>query len=156
FVHGDECLFCHRADIGHDWPKNAHGATLREVADSPDLAPLLKDPAAVPFAKEVTHFLGSRHYTRFLKKDGYNKFDIQGVSGVKKDGAWTTTGKADWDKTKFQDKCTGCHATAPDPATKSFAAIGHDCYVCHGVVDLNHTKDTSLIWLSKKKRSDTL
>src|SRR5882724_10662551 len=61
FVHGDECLFCHRADIGHDWPKNAHGATLRETQDSPDLAPLLKDQ---PFAKEVTHFLGSRNHAR--------------------------------------------------------------------------------------------
>jgi len=155
FVHGDECLFCHRADIGHDWPKNAHGATLRETQDSPDLAALLNDPAVAPFAKEVTHFLGSRNHARFLKKNGYNKFDIQGIVASKTNGNWSVSGTPGWDKNKFQDKCTGCHATAVDPATKSFAAIGHDCYVCHGVVDLNHTKDTSLIWLSKKKRSDT-
>src|SRR3982074_3299870 len=66
FVHGDECLFCHRADIGHDWPKNAHGATLREVPDAKDLAPLLEKPNVAPFAKEVTHFLGSRNHARFL------------------------------------------------------------------------------------------
>ncbi|MEO8028009.1 MAG: hypothetical protein ABI823_16110 [Bryobacteraceae bacterium] len=155
FVHGDECLFCHRADIGHDWPKNAHGATLREVQDAPDLAALLKDPKAAPFAKEVTHFLGSRNFARFLKKDGYNKFDIQELRAVKSAAGWTTAGAAGWNKTKFQDQCAGCHATAIDPATKSFGAIGHDCYVCHGVVDLNHTKDTSLIWLSKKKHGDT-
>jgi hypothetical protein len=135
FVHGDECLFCHRADIGNLWAKNRHGVTLRERADAVDLVAKLKPPP------EVTHLLGSRDHVRFLKKNGYNKFDI-----LEPDGKWNST--------KFGDRCAGCHATAVDSKTKVFTYIGHDCYTCHGVVDLNHTNDTSLIWLSKKRRRD--
>lgn len=135
FVHGDECLFCHRADIGNLWSKNRHGVTLRERADSTELVAKLKPPP------EVTHLLGSRDHVRFLKKSGYNKFDI-----LEPDGKWNST--------KFGDRCAGCHATAVDAKAKVFTYIGHDCYACHGVVDLNHTNDTSLIWLSKKRRRD--
>jgi hypothetical protein len=135
FVHGDECLFCHREGVGATWQKNRHGVTLRERADAPDLVARLKP------APEVTHFLGSRDHVRLLKKNGYNRFDI-----LEGDGKWNTT--------KFQDKCAGCHTTAVDIQTRQYAYIGLDCYTCHGVVDLNHSKDTSLIWLSKKRRSD--
>jgi len=135
FVHGDECLFCHRAGIGSTWQKNRHGVTLRERADAPDLIERLKPPP------EVTHFLGSRNHVRFLKKDGYNNFDIMEPGGH-------------WDKTKFGERCAGCHTTAVDSKTRQFAYIGLDCYTCHGVVDLNHSADTSLIWLSKKRRGD--
>lgn len=135
FVHGDECLFCHRADIGGAWQHNRHGITLRERADAPDLVAKLKPPA------EVTHLLGSRDRVRFLKKDGYNKFAIMEPDGH-------------WDRTKFGDRCAGCHTTGVDSKTKQFAYIGIDCYACHGVVDLNHSTDTSLIWLSKKRRRD--
>lgn len=34
--------------------------------------------------------------------------------------------------------------------------MGLDCYTCHGDVSLDHTKDTSQIWLSKKRRDDAL
>jgi len=37
-------------------------------------------------------------------------------------------------------------------APRTFSAFGHDCYVCHGAVDLNHTGDTRLMLLSKKRR----
>ncbi len=30
YVHGDECLFCHRNDIGPAWQKNAHGVAARQ------------------------------------------------------------------------------------------------------------------------------
>src|SRR2546428_629726 len=46
----------------------------------------------------------------------------------------------------------GCHTTGVETATKTFSAFGHDCYACHGVVDLNHTGDTKLMLLSKKRR----
>ena len=45
FIHGDECLFCHRNDIGPGWQKNSHGITLRQQEDAPDLAQVLKEPA---------------------------------------------------------------------------------------------------------------
>jgi len=108
---------------------------LRDRADAPDLVERLKPPA------EVTHLLGSRGTVRFLKKDGYNKFDIMEPDGR-------------WDRTKFGERCAGCHTTAVDAKTKQFAYIGLDCYACHGVVDLEHTNNTSFIWLSKKRRRD--
>lgn len=137
FVHGDECLFCHRNDVGNQWQKNRHGATLRQREDAPALTGLL---AGKTFAGEVEYFLGSRGHVRFLKKDGYGKFAIE--SG----GAW--------ERGKFESRCAGCHATGVDPATRTFAAFGIDCFACHGDVTLDHTKDTSLMWLSKKRRGD--
>jgi hypothetical protein len=137
FVHGDECLFCHREGVGATWQKNRHGITLRERADAAELVAKLKPPP------EVTHLLGSRDQVRFLKKSGYNRFDILDADGK-------------WNATKFGDRCAGCHATAVDAKTKRFTYIGLDCYTCHGVVDLNHTNDTSLIWLSKKRRSNVM
>src|SRR5579872_1609254 len=65
YTHGDECLFCHRNDIGPGWQKNAHGVTVRQREDAPDLVKKL-DPTA-----QAEFFLGSRHQVRFLKKSGY-------------------------------------------------------------------------------------
>ncbi len=55
-------------------------------------------------------------------------------------------------KDVFANRRAGFHATAVETATRTFSAFGHDCYVCHGVVDLNHTGDTRLMLLSKKRR----
>ncbi|MBK5292020.1 MAG: hypothetical protein JJE04_10130 [Acidobacteriia bacterium] len=125
FVHGEECLFCHRNDIGSAWQKNVHGTTVNEKQGSDEFS------------------LGSRNQVRRLRKSGYNQFEI------------FDTGGNSWDKTKFADRCAGCHTTAFDASTKTFAYYGLDCFTCHGVVDLNHTGDTSLILLSKKRRNET-
>ena len=125
FVNGDECLFCHRNNIGPNWQKNAHGTTVR------------------PREESTTDFkLGGRNHTRQLKKDGYNKFAIY------------DTAKKGWDSSAFTENCTGCHNTGIDSKTGSFSSFGIDCYACHGVVDLNHSNDTSLVWLSKKNKTD--
>ena len=136
YVHGDECLFCHRNDIGNAWQKNAHGVTVREREDAPELIAKLHPPAEVQF------FLGSRHHVRFLQKSGYGKFAILSPQG-------------EWEKDKFADRCAGCHSTGVDPQSRAWSAFGLDCYTCHGVVDLQHTADTALMWLSKKRRDDT-
>jgi predicted CXXCH cytochrome family protein len=136
FVHGDECLFCHRNDIGNGWQKNAHGTTVRQREDAPDLVRKLNPPA------DVEYFLGSRNHVRFLKKSGYGKFAILNQKG-------------EWEKDKFADRCAGCHSTGVDAKTRAFSAFGLDCYTCHGVVDLEHTADTAKMWLSKKRRGDT-
>ncbi|PYV16770.1 MAG: hypothetical protein DMG07_07185, partial [Acidobacteria bacterium] len=68
FVHGDECLFCHRNDIGPGWQRNAHGLTLRQTEDAPELVELLRtEPALSGVLPEVQYALGSRHRVRFLK-----------------------------------------------------------------------------------------
>ena len=135
FVHGDECLFCHRNDIGPGWQKNAHGIAVRQREDAADLVKKLNPPAGVEF------LLGSRNHVRLLKKAGYGKFAILSPKG-------------EWDENKFADRCAGCHSTAVDPQSRAFAAFGLDCYTCHGVVDLEHTADTAKMWLSKKRRDD--
>lgn len=158
FVHGDECLFCHRNDIGPGWQKNAHGITVRHREDAPEFRDVFKSqPALSPIADQVEYFLGSRHRLRFLKKDGYGKFAMLSAQGELSRGRvlkWIDEEKPVWDKEKFANRCAGCHCTAVDPSTKSFSAFGLDCYTCHGVVDPDHTTDISLILFSKKQRDD--
>lgn len=137
FVSGDECLFCHRNDIGPGWQKNAHGIAVRQLEDAPELVKRFQ-----PLPPQVGYFLGSRNHIRYLKKDGYNKFAIFS------EGKWLSG--------HFTERCAGCHTTAVDPKTGAFAAFGHDCYTCHGAVSLEHTADTSQILLSKKRRGETL
>src|SRR5262245_7516247 len=159
YIHGDECLFCHRNDIGPTWQKNAHGVTVRQREDAPELTKILESmPALSDLSKQIEYFLGSRHRVRFLKKEGYGKFTTLNAQA-----AFGETGQAAklidheklaWDKEKFANRCAGCHTTAVDAETKAFSAFGLDCYTCHGEVDINHTQDTSLVLLSKKRRSD--
>ncbi|PYT30341.1 MAG: hypothetical protein DMG57_08835 [Acidobacteria bacterium] len=177
YVHGDECLFCHRFSVGPGWQKNAHGITVRQAEDAPELASLVKSqPALAPVAQQIDYFLGSRHHVRFLHKHGYGKFELlntrAGLINLQrvisatltgrdlgpggKPQAWVNLEKPAWDLGKFADRCAGCHTTAVDPKTREFTAFGLDCYVCHGDVSLDHTHDTSTIWLSKKHQNDAL
>ena len=137
FIHGDECLFCHRSDIGNQWRKNRHGLTIRQREDAPELTRLLDGSV---FGGEVEYFLGSRANVRFLRKDGYGNFSIRTPGG--------------WDRLRFGERCAGCHSTGVDSQTKTFAAFGLDCYVCHGDASLDHTKAVSPMLLSKKRPLD--
>ncbi len=141
YVTGDQCLFCHRDDVGPSWPKNRHQQTLREAAGSPELAALRKSADLKPFAEEVKLLLGSGGRTRFLKPGKeYGKLEL------------LDAGRPHWDARKFADSCAGCHATAVDARTRAFAAPSIDCYACHGDVDLKHTKDTTLVHLARKRK----
>ena len=159
FVHGDECLFCHRNDVGITWQKNAHGVTVRQQEDAPELRALIDKQEGLAIVKnQIEYFLGSRHRIRFLKKDGYGKFDLLNTQASINPNAqsetWTDLDKPTWDKDRFANRCAGCHATGIDGATKTFVAFGLDCYVCHGDVTVEHSKNTALILLSKKRRDD--
>jgi hypothetical protein len=161
FVHGDECLFCHRNDIGPGWQKNPHGLTLRQREDAPDLIALLNaEPKLAAIEKETTHTLGSVRHIRYLKQAGYGKLDISNLRGdLDKDSRverWEHMDDPKWEHDKFANQCAGCHATGIEAKSRTYSAIGLDCYTCHGVVNLEHTNDTSLIFLSKKRRSDAL
>ncbi|HEY8461333.1 MAG TPA: hypothetical protein VIM99_13180, partial [Blastocatellia bacterium] len=131
YVPGDECLFCHRNAIGSTWQKNAHGVTVRQREDAPELAGMLgSQPALAEVAKQVEYFLGSRHRVRFLKKEGYGKFamlNAQVALDANNQSAALINGeKLAWDKEKFAGRCAGCHATAVDPETRAFSAFGLD------------------------------
>jgi hypothetical protein len=159
YVQGDECLFCHRYDVGVTWQKNAHGIAVRQREDAPEMAKMVEDqPQLAAVAKQVEFFMGSRHRVRFLKKEGYGKFAIlnaQAALGDGKQSAKIIDGeKPAWDKEKFAVRCAGCHTTGVDSAKKTFTAFGLDCYTCHGDVNVDHSNDTSLVLLSKKQRKD--
>ena len=82
-VRGDECLFCHRNDIGTTWQKNAHGVTLRQREDAPELSKLLQSqPSLGGVASQVQFFLGSRRHVRFLKKEGYGKLSLLSAHAI--------------------------------------------------------------------------
>ncbi|MBS1812524.1 MAG: hypothetical protein JST84_30435 [Acidobacteria bacterium] len=159
FVHGDECLFCHRNTIGAHWQENAHGVTLRQLEDAGKLRDLLKQPELASVAKDIEYFLGSRNHIRFLKKEGFGKFAILNTRVVLDDSGkvinWIEKDQPTWDKEKFGNNCAGCHATGVDTKTKTFAAFGLDCYVCHGDVNLEHSNDTKLMILSKKRHDES-
>src|SRR5688572_5187004 len=54
FTSGDECLFCHRMDVGPAWPKNRHGQTVRTAdRDAAALESLANLPAGKNLAAEV-------------------------------------------------------------------------------------------------------
>lgn len=136
YVTGDECLFCHRNDVGPSWSSNRHQLTIR-VAD-PDL---LQKAAPRDKLDEIRLVLGGPHRTRFLKPSGdYGKLEML-----------TTGERPQWDAKTFGDACAGCHATAVDAKDRTFKAVALDCYVCHGEVDVKHSKDPSLAHLAKKR-----
>jgi len=77
FVQGDECLFCHRNDIGPTWQKNAHGTDIRQAEDAPEFQDILRaQPALAAIASQIEYFMGSRRHVRFLKKERYGRFAL--------------------------------------------------------------------------------
>jgi predicted CXXCH cytochrome family protein len=160
YLTAGDCLFCHRNDVGPSWSKNRHETTVREAeAGSPVLAALKDSPELKSFAAEVTLLMGGRNSSRFLKKSAaYGKADVLNVALDRPAGAATAkfrptdASKPHWDGNLFANGCAGCHATAVDPATKAFSSLALDCFACHGDVPSEHAKDTSQVYLSKKRR----
>ena len=157
YVTGDECLFCHRATIGPTWGQNWHNRTMRDVEqNSPALAALKSSPVLQHFASDVKVMLGGRQRLRFAKPAAaYGKLDLFSVSWqppqATNGGKLIDPGQPHWDEKRFSDACAGCHATAVDSKDRIFSARSLDCYVCHGEVSLEHSKNTALVHLSRKR-----
>ena len=157
YVTGDECLFCHRADVGPAWRRNRHQRTVREAdANSAAIAMLKNSPSLRKLAGEIKLVLGGSNHLRYLKPaQGYGKLELLSVAWVpprgNEAGKLISPDNAHWDARKFQDACAGCHATGVDSKTRAFSALSLDCYVCHGEVNLEHSKNSSLMLLAKKR-----
>src|SRR5581483_5051751 len=67
-------------------------------------------------------------------------------------GRFVSTNNPHWDAQRFQDACAGCHTTGVDSREHTFSSLALDCYVCHGSADLQHSKDTALMILAKKRK----
>jgi hypothetical protein len=161
YVTGDECLFCHRDDFGNQWSRNRHERTIRPAdPQSAEMRALAGDLQTKQVASEVESVLGDRRQIRYLKKRGdYGKLALLSAKfaprplgrkkGRRLPGTLTATKEPHWENATFGQSCAGCHTTAVDPKTQAFAAISLDCYSCHGIVDLRHSKDTKLIFFGK-------
>ena len=157
FVAGDECLFCHRHDIGANWATNRHQTTLRAAATEPKaLHALRKHPALRAFADDVQLVMGRAHRIRFLKRSrAYGQLDLLSAEWASpregKTGAFLHADAAQWDEKTFGASCAGCHTTGVDGETYAFSALALDCYACHGDATLNHSKDTTRMVLARKR-----
>lgn len=157
FVTGDECLFCHRNDIGPTWSENRHQATIRPAATQPSLLDIFRDHERLkPFAKQVQLLLGDELRVRYMRRaEAYGKLDLLSVECVPPTehgtAALVNTGDPHWDSEAFGKSCAGCHTTGVNSKTHAFSLLSIDCYACHGDVDLDHTNDQSLILLSEER-----
>ncbi|MBT5707496.1 MAG: hypothetical protein HOI66_14360 [Verrucomicrobia bacterium] len=158
YVTGDECLFCHRRDIASGWKVNAHQLTLRPLFAAPNVEEAVEaDPKLQSFSRQVQFVLGKKEHLRLLKKStAYGQLELltahlAASTDDTKKILITNEGPFHWDKNTFSQQCAGCHTTAVDSRTQSFSATSIDCYACHGVVDLEHTNDPSLVHLTKKR-----
>jgi hypothetical protein len=156
YVTGDQCLFCHRDDVGPSWATNRHHQTVREIEkEAPALASLKR--SAKELAGDVRLVLGGGNRQRFLKQsEAYGKLDLLSAEWLPsrpgKEGRLVATDRPHWDARKFADGCAGCHTTGVDSEKRTFSAVGLDCYVCHGDAPLEHSKNASLVHLAKKRK----
>ncbi|MFN7919383.1 MAG: cytochrome c3 family protein [Bryobacteraceae bacterium] len=67
YTSGDQCLFCHRSDIGPSWQGNAHNRTTR-------------------FDPDGKAHLGARTRSREVRKSGYGRLDLREPGG-----SWNAT-----------------------------------------------------------------
>jgi hypothetical protein len=142
YVAGDECLFCHRNDVGPSWNDNRHNRSVRELApEDAALAALLKRPELKELAGSVSLVMGETRHQRFLKPSAaYGQLDL------------LDTATPGWDSKTYGESCAGCHSTAVDPVQRSFATRSLDCCVCHGPVPNEHTKNAALVSLSPRRK----
>ena len=157
FVTGGECLFCHRVDVGPAWQTNRHNLTVRDAEPgSPEVAALWASSSHRALVEEVKLVLGGKNRVRYLKPTAaYGQAAVLSTQWVPprdgQSGRLIDTRSPRWDEKQFGASCAGCHASGVESKTRTFSTLSLDCYVCHGEVTLEHTKDTALAWLSKKR-----
>jgi hypothetical protein len=156
YVTGDECLFCHRNDIGAKWVHNRHSLTIRDRDPaSMALTELRRSAATKSIAADVTMLLGDTRRVRFLKRSTeYGKLDLLTSQWQpprnKEPGKLIAPENPTWNSQQFGDSCAGCHTTGVDSQQRTFSAISLDCYACHGDVSLEHAKQKSAVYLGHK------
>ena len=151
YVTGEECLFCHRKEIGTTWSQNRHTLTVRPITTQEPGVRALKELFPEQ-AATASYVMGHKRVTRFLKRGaGYGKLDLLTASFARQQKKLQET--AAWDPQVFGDRCAGCHTTAVDTKPAAFSALALDCYVCHGAVDLRHTKQPKMVLLSQENRT---
>ena len=162
YMTGDECLFCHRTDVGATLQSEPHNASMRVVETaSPTMKKLLASVDAQAFGGEVAYLLGGERQRRFLKPNGsYGQVAIHAAKWTPgADGAaaatWVDT-KGGWDVDLFATRCAGCHATAVETEWKAFSAISLECFVCHGDTPPGHQNEPGTALFAKEGEPEPL
>lgn len=153
YVTGDECLFCHRNDVGPSWASNRHATTVRTAgSEAPAVSGLTGSSGLKQAASDgELLLLGRGKRVRFLKPNGYGKLSLFKETSTPPVLASGSARRGVWDEHEFEGSCAGCHCTGVDARTVRFSATSLDCYVCHGEAKLEHTVDTRNMILSKKR-----
>lgn len=156
YMTGTECLFCHRDYVGPNWQKNAHYRNLREpTPELPEMTAFARRNGKEE-AAEVSMLLGSGSVVRYLKRlPAYGKSALHEMifrEGVEPPADANHPGG--WNETLFAEACAGCHMTAIDTETVSYGSPGMDCYVCHGVLEVEHAADPSEVIFAKNREED--
>lgn len=109
---------------------------------------------------DVEILLGDGEHVRFLKRlPEYGKVAVSSVSFANRPGAapkdcLVGANNPRWDETLFADRCAGCHATGIETETASMSATSLECYVCHGLTDIEHSLPENFALLSGKQAID--
>lgn len=158
---GTECLFCHRDFVAPRWINNPHNKTMRTPeAMEPSMVALAEAKLDALKPSDVEILLGDGDNVRFLKKlPEYGKAAISSVAfeqqpNTKPRDCLLGTDKPVWDEKLFAEKCAGCHATGIDTETASMSATSLECYVCHGLTDIEHSVPENFALLSGKQPID--
>jgi hypothetical protein len=156
YTTGTECLFCHRDYVAPRWKSNPHNRTMRfPEPDDPALKALADSTDGKAIVGEVQILLGSKEHVRYLKRlEAYGQAAMSGQ-------LWNGTEKQirhaqppGWHQDTFGPQCAGCHATAIDTETISFGSPSLDCYVCHGILELEHANDNTQTLFSPEHADD--
>jgi hypothetical protein len=156
YTTGTECLFCHRDYVGPRWKTNRHNKTMRfPEPDDPAMKSLSASETGRVIAGEVEILLGTKKHVRYMKRlPDYGKAAISGEIWNDQQGQLGTVKAAGWHPDDFGPKCAGCHATAIDTETISFGSPSLDCYVCHGILELEHANDNTQTLFSEEHDDD--
>lgn len=162
YMTGDECLFCHRTDVGVDWQDERHNASMQPVeAVSPLVRRLLASDGLRAVSGEAAFVLGGARQRRLLKPNGnYGQFAMHAAKWSPPDreageGTLIDAG-GDWDAEVFANRCAGCHATAVETEWNGFSAVSLDCFVCHGDTPPGHQNDPKMALFAKTRTPEPL
>ena len=130
YVTGGECVFCHRDPPINAWTSNRHSLTMRLP---------LADAEPIP-ANGAELLVGAADNVRYLRRTDYGKVALLSADGTH------------WDPELFATSCAGCHSTAVDPEMLAYSSPSLDCFVCHGDVSLEHSRDPKLTLLAAARQ----
>jgi len=158
-VESDDCLFCHRRDIGPIWPDDVHRQSVRVLDSDSELSRFVRSRfAAVGQGFEgISAVMGGERMLHFLRPNDqpgqFSMLSAAVVPGGDRPGQLVRTEGARWQGSLFGRRCAGCHSTAVETSSMAFSAPSIECYSCHGAVDGSHAADPASALLAEANKT---